>query len=368
MSGMLSAPLYGSPGINDGLASSNNGGLENLSGVMNLSEIIPPPQVHDPNPNMEQHLLRQQQQSLQEEHWQRLRLLQQHQQQRQSQQQQFTSQQQQEIIRNATAVMGTDFRSNHHQQQNNHMHIQHQPTQMHMDQLKINRQNDKRKLQEQLEMLQNQQTMNEYNQNQHQQMQQQQQQQYQSRSGIRESLTNKLKDIYAGTDANLEPFPMTASTPNNTSEAAAAYVPEGSSNGGNNGDCSSSKRRESRGPGIVRENSLKMESIFENGCDNDDSGGISGGTDSIKKKYNTSGMSGMSMSNMSLGFEEESNLSAYFDQSMKLQGSRNNPRFSERNDSSAPLGMNLEPLPGEKSSSSMSTDSSLVLGHVFDDK
>mmetsp|Transcript_11341 Transcript_11341/g.24078 ORF Transcript_11341/g.24078 Transcript_11341/m.24078 type:complete len:143 (+) Transcript_11341:1386-1814(+) len=83
-----------------------------------------------------------------------------------------------------------------------------------------------------------------------------------------------------------------------------------------------------------------------------------------EKKYNTSAMSGMSVSNMSLGFEEESNLSAHFDQSMKLT----NARASERSDSLVPLGMSLEPLQCEKSSSSMSTDSSLVLGHVFDDK
>mmetsp|Transcript_11341 Transcript_11341/g.24077 ORF Transcript_11341/g.24077 Transcript_11341/m.24077 type:complete len:493 (+) Transcript_11341:104-1582(+) len=283
---MLTASLYDSLGVNDALSSSNNDGLGNRSGLMNLSEIITSPPVHDPNPNMEQHLLQQQQQSLQEEQWQRLRLLQHHQQrQRQSQQQQFTSQQQQEIIRNATAVIGADFRSNHHhhQQQNNHMHMQHQPTQIHMDQLKINRQNDKRKLQEQFEMLQNQQRMNEYNHNQHQQMQQQQQQ-YQSRSGMRESLTNKLKDIYAGTDANLEPLPMVALTPNNITSEAAAYVPDSSSSGGNIGEYLSSKRRESRGPGIVRENSLKMEAIFENGCDNHDSGGISGGTNSHRKK------------------------------------------------------------------------------------
>eukprot|EP00537_Pseudo-nitzschia_pungens_P010946 CAMPEP_0172393320 /NCGR_PEP_ID=MMETSP1061-20121228/9212_1 /TAXON_ID=37318 /ORGANISM="Pseudo-nitzschia pungens, Strain cf. pungens" /LENGTH=598 /DNA_ID=CAMNT_0013124357 /DNA_START=18 /DNA_END=1814 /DNA_ORIENTATION=- len=392
--GMFSQQVYDSlpDGMspNDVSSSSNSNGLANRTGGMNLSQMIPPPQVHQSDPNIEQNLLRQQQQQQreQEQQWQQqLRLLQQQQhlkQQRQSQQHEFTSQQQEEIIRNATAVMGNDFQTHNQMVQNNQLHIQHQPQKIHMDQLRINRLKEKRKLLEQ-QILQNQQLeMLEYKKMQSQlkatEYHQQQPQQHPSSSEMRGALQSRLNAVYAGTDACFEPMSLNMSSaeplpisnhpisaPSNPLQAVL--------------DSPSPKRREPRGPGhLVRENSLKMESVFEKGGDNHDSGGTgisSGGTENNKKKHNASAISGMSLSttSLSIGFEEESELSALFDTSMKIyttnlndQGKRTPPRSSspkggrprsnERNQNSALLGMSLATIPGgEKSSSSMSTDS-----------
>eukprot|EP00536_Pseudo-nitzschia_multiseries_P011347 jgi/Psemu1/308124/fgenesh1_kg.382_\ len=267
-----------------------------------------------------------------------------------------------------------------------------------MDQLRINRQKEKRKLEQQilhnrqLELLahnkfqnQNQLKMPE---TEYQQHPQQQEEQYPSSSEMRGALQSRLNAVYAGTDTSFEPLSlnMLPSEPLSISHHSqvdhSTYMPTATLQD----SVISSKRRDPRGQGLVRENSLKMESIFEKGDNHNDSGGtaITGGTDSNKKKHNASAMSLMSASttSISLNFEEESNLSAMLDSSMKIHSTGLNdqpprsasptprasrPRSNEKNHNSTLLGMSLATIPGggEKSSSSMSTDSGLA--RLFDD-
>lgn len=373
MSGMglspeiLASPIYQSPGMMAGSASNSSGAhnndhsVGNRTGGMALTQMIPPPQVHQPD------------QSLQEQQLQQLRLLQQQRQQQQNQQRQsqqqnqhqFTPQREQEIIRNATAVMGNDFV----QQPNNNQQQQLQPAKIHMDQLRINRLKEKRKLLEQqimhqrqlelleLKKLQNQQKMNDF---------QQQQQQQQTSSEMRGALQSRLGAVYAGTDALLEPTPMAVHTqPLNDAPSSSRGVPSEIRDGGSNGDDGDYPKRR----GIQRENSLKMESIFEDGTNTSSSGSVL----TVKNKKHDASMSGMSMSatSLSLGFEEESELSAMFDTSMKFeQGGGNyttglNDRRKERKIKADLLGMSLATITAEKSNSSMSCDSSL--SRLFDD-
>lgn len=136
-----------------------------------------------------------------------------------------------------------------------------------------------------------------------------------------------------------------------------------------------------RRSGLVRENSLKMESVFDNGV------APTVTTSAPKKNFNQSA-SGMSMSatSLSLGFDEEGELSALFDTSMRIEGrggyatilndrgTRTPPRSPRgmrerlRNSShggTVLLGMSMTSFGAEKSNSSMSCDSSL--SRLFDD-
>lgn len=373
---ILTSPMYGSPGRNSN--NNNNNSSNDNNGIGNLSQVIPPPQVHQNESNLLQ------QRKEQEQQLQQLRFLQQQQQRQQQEQQQqqqqqqklqqqprqnhFTSQQEQEILRNATAVMGNDFQKQQQQQQ--------QPTKMHMDQLRINRLKEKRKLLEQqilhqrqleileLKKLQNQQKLNDFNQN---------EQNQQTSSEMRGALQNRLGAIYAGTEAFLEPTPIPGSDQNQ-------MLPPSSLQG--NGDVTGelSEPLKDRRSGLVRENSLKMESVFDNS-----SGANEQPTTNPKKNFNMSA-SGMSMSatSLSLGFDEEGELSALFDTSMKIEGgvargyattlndrgNRSPKPIRERLGKSttvsgtALLGMSLASI-GGKSNSSMSCDSSL--SRLFDD-
>ena len=280
--------------------------------------------------------------------------------------------------------MGNDFQKQ-----------QPQPTKMHMDQLRLNKLKEKRKLLEQqilhqrqleileLKKLQSQQRTNDFQQN--------EQNQTQTSAGMRGALQNRLGEVYAGTEVMLEPTPMPGSEQNRMLPPSSLQ-----SNGGSSsldvtaelagGTDSPTKDRRS---GLVRENSLKMESIFEN------AGGVTTTNNNPKKNFNISA-SGMSMSatSLSLGFDEESELSALFDTSMKIEGAvargyatalndrgtRTPPRspktIRDRHGkittvsgnllgNSALLGMSLASLGAEKSNSSMSCDSSL--SRLFDD-
>jgi len=405
---MLSSPMNNNNSNSN--SRSGNSRLGNQTGGIDLSQVIPPPQVHQTEPDLLQQ--QQQQRKEQEQQLQQLRFLQQQQrqqqeqqrqqrqqqeqqrqqqeqeQQRQSRQGRFSAQQEQEILRNATAVMGSDFQK---QQQ------QHQPTKMHMDQLRINRLKEKRKLLEQqilhqrqleileLKKLQNQQKMNNF------QDQNQTQPQIPTSSEMRGTLQNRLGAVYAGTEAFLEPTPMPGAEPNQMLPPSS-LLSNGTSRsldvtadlaGGSDDNVVSAKDRRSC---LVRENSLKMESIFENA-----GGGMT--TNNPRRKYDMSA-SGMSMSgtSLSLGFEEESELSALFDTSMKIEGvrgyattlndrgTRTPPRspktMRDRHGkitsvggnllgNTALLGMSLASIGAEKSNSSMSCDSSL--SRLFED-
>lgn len=306
----LSPNLFGDSSNNNNINSSGNS-RNDTNRMGNLSQVVPPPQVHSNESNL---LQKNQEQQLQQ-----LRYLEQQQrqqqQQRQSRSNHFSSKQEQEIIRNATAVMGNDFNQQQQQQQ--------QPTKMHMDQLRINRLKEKRKLLEQqilhqrqlelmeLQKLRNQQKANAFQQNDSNQGQQQ----HPTSSEMRGALQNRLGAIYAGTDF-LEPTPM----PGN--QQKQMLPPSSLSNGGSSsldvtaelsGGTEPLKDRRS---GLVRENSLKMESVFDNS-----SGGNVTTSNNPKKNFNVSA-SGMSMSatSLSLGFDEEGELSALFDTSMKIEG------------------------------------------------
>lgn len=271
-----------------------------------------------------------------------------------------------------------------------------------MDQLRINRLKEKRKMLEQqinqhkqlelleLEKLKNQQRLNEFQQ----QHQQQTQPPKPTSSEMRGALQSRLGAVYAGTEALLEPTPMNAPENNPMMPSPPAQSPsikQQASNGGstNSGDVPSEDSApmptKDRRMGLVRENSLKMESIFEN-----DSG--SDGRRN-RKKFDMS----MSGTSLSLGFDEESELSALFDTSMKIErgltpgyatslndrGARSPPRSPKTTKeqrlavakitgvggtllgNSTLLGMSLASLGADKSNSSMSCDSSL--SRLFDD-
>ena len=358
---------------NDG----NNNSRNDNNRMGNLSQVIPPAQGHQNESNL-----------LQKHQEQQLRYLEQQQrqqqQQRQSRSNHFTSKQEQEIIRNATAVMGTEFQQQPQQQQQQQ---QQQPTKMHMDQLRINRLKEKRKLleqqilhQRQLELLELQKLRNQQKAGFQQNESNQAQQQHPTSSEMRGALQNRLGAIYAGTDF-LEPTPM----PGN--ESNRMLPPSSLSNGASSsldvtaelsGGTEPLKDRRS---GLVRENSLKMESVFDN------TGGVIAVTSNPKKNFNVSA-SGMSMSatSLSLGFDEEGELSALFDTSMKIEGAvargyattlndrgtRTPPRSPKQIrgrtatvSGTALLGMSLASIGAEKSNSSMSCDSSL--SRLFDD-
>mmetsp|Transcript_16668 Transcript_16668/g.38472 ORF Transcript_16668/g.38472 Transcript_16668/m.38472 type:complete len:547 (-) Transcript_16668:236-1876(-) len=390
VSGMMQSYDMGGMGLSPNMfnnSNNNNKRLGNQAGGVDFSQVIPPPQLHQ----NESDLLQQQQRKEQEltmRYLQRQQLEQQRQQQhqdRQSRQNQFTSQEEQEILRNATAVMGNDFPR--------------QPTNMHMDQLRINRLKEKRKMLEQqilhqrqleileLKKLQNQQKLNEYQQ---QQNDQNNTQPLTTSSEMRGALQSRLGAVYGGTEAMLEPTPMSG-------QNQVMPPPSFQSNGGsNNLDVTAELQDNTSAPrdrrsGLVRENSLKMESVFEN------SGGGSGGggggntaPSNPKRNFNMSA-SGMSMSatSLSLGFDEEGELSALFDTSMKLTGDQARGYATTLNDnpprspkplrgrknsaglngsmggSKAFMEMSLASTGFEKSNSSMSCDSSL--SRLFDD-
>lgn len=373
----LSPNMFADSSNNSNINSSGNG-RSDTNRMGNLSQVVPPPQVHQNETNL---LQKNQEQQLQQ-----LRYLEQQQrqqqQQRQSRSNHFTSKQEQEIIRNATAVMGNDFNQQQQQQQ---------PTKMHMDQLRINRLKEKRKLLEQqilhqrqlelleLQKLRNQQKANDYQRNDSNQGQQQ----HPTASEMRGALQNRLGAIYAGTDF-LEPTPMSGNEQNQM------LPPSSLSNGGSSsldvtaelsGGTEPLKDRRS---GLVRENSLKMESVFDNS-----GGGNVTTSNNPKKNFNVSA-SGMSMSatSLSLGFDEEGELSALFDTSMKIEGAVARGYATTLNDrgtrtpprspkqirerlrtatvgGTALLGMSLASIGADKSNSSMSCDSSL--SRLFDD-
>ena len=373
---MLASPMYGSP------EKSIRNSMVNRSGGMNLSQIIPPPQVHQNDLQQQRkeqeeqlqqlrYLQQQQQQQQQRQQQQQQQHNQHHQQQHQHQQQQqsrqqnhFTSQQEQEILRNATAVMGNDYQKQQHQQQQ-------QPTKMQMDQLRINRLKEKRKMLEQqilqqrqleimeLKKLQNQQRSEGYDQNQPQHIS----------SSMRGSHQSRMGEMYG--DSFLEPTPLSGGMPNQIRPPDETAVLSG-------GDGHSNNRRS----GLVRENSLEMDSVFNNNA----AGGAPPPQNNAnaKKNYNNS-VSGMSMSatSLSLGFDEEGQLSAMFDTSMKFDGgyatSLNDaagrspkPRHNKGgsgggNAGGNPgiFGMSLASIGANKSNSSMSCDSNL--SRLFDD-
>mmetsp|Transcript_13475 Transcript_13475/g.15101 ORF Transcript_13475/g.15101 Transcript_13475/m.15101 type:complete len:554 (+) Transcript_13475:63-1724(+) len=367
--GMLASPLY-SPGMmmsvsnNSATPSSSNMSQRfgNRMGGMDLSQIIPPPQVHQPQPNQSTNMLSQQQQQqqqqqekevylLQEQRKQQERQLQllhqqqylqqqqkqqQQQQQQQSRNHQFTTQQEQELLMQATAVMGNGLGMINSPQQQRKQ--QQQPEQIHMDQLRIN------KLQEKQLLLQ-------HEINQHRQLEEQlrkqqemdhQQQQHHKNPSEMQKLQSRLGEIY-DTDAFFDPVSIRNQTP----EAAGVGVTgaQASSQQDTNDD----------------EKSLKMESLFEN--DPAPTG---------KKKYNesTMSMSGTSLSLEDLGDENE--LSALFDTSMKISGnytvSLNDNNHNNNNNNRGPRSPPTPPSKRkvansatlfEKSNSSMSCDSSL---------
>ncbi len=377
MQGIGLSPNMFADSSNTNNNSGNNNSRNENNRMGNVSQVIPPPQVHQNESNL---LQKNQEQQLQQ-----LRYLEQQQrqqqQQRQSRSNHFTSKQEQEIIRNATAVMGNDFQQQPQPQQQ-------QPTKMHMDQLRINRLKEKRKLleqqilhQRQLELLELQKLRNQQKAEFQQNESNQAQQQHPTSSEMRGALQNRLGAIYAGTDF-LEPTPM----PGN--ESNQMLPPSSLSNGASrsldvtaelSGGTEPLKDRR----GLVRENSLKMESVFDN------TGGVSAVTTNPKKNFNVSA-SGMSMSatSLSLGFDEEGELSALFDTSMKIEGAvargyattlndrgtRTPPRSPKQIrerirpatvSGTALLGMSLASIGAEKSNSSMSCDSSL--SRLFDD-
>jgi hypothetical protein len=432
---MLASPMYGSPGGTSNNNNIINGSVGNRTGGLDLSQVIPPPQVHQTESNLlqqqqqqrkeqeqqlqqlqflqqqqrqhqeqqrqqqeqqrqqqqqqQQQQQRQQQEQQRQQQEQQQREQQQQQQQQQSRKNQYTSQQEQEILRNATAVMGNDFQKQQQQPQP-------QPTKMHMDQLRINRLKEKRKMLEQqilhqreleileLKKLQNQQRTNEFQQNEQNQTQQ-------TSSEMRGALQNRLGAVYAGTEVILEPTPMPGSEQNQMLPPSSLQSNVGSSSLDVTAELAGGTElpTKDRRSGLVRENSLKMESIFEN---------ANGGTttnNNLRKNFNMSA-SGMSMSgtSLSLGFDEESELSALFDTSMKIEaavargyattlndrGTRTPPRspkpIRDRHGkttsvsgnllgNSALLGMSLASIGAEKSNSSMSCDSSL--SRLFDD-
>ena len=390
VSGMMQSYDMGGMGLSPNMFNnSNNNNKRNLgAGGVDFSQVIPPPQVHQNDSDLLQQQ-QQQQQRKEQELTQQLRYLQRQQEQqrqqqhqdRQSRQNQFTTQEEQEIIRNATAVMGNDF--------------QRQPTNMRMDQLRINRLKEKRKMLEQqilhqrqleileLKKLQNQQKLNEYQQ---QQNDQNNTQPLVTSSDMRSALQSRIGAVYGGTEM-LEPTPMPG-------QSQTMPPPSFQSNGGSNHldvtadlqDNTSAPR--DRRSGLVRENSLKMESVFENADGGSGGGGGGGNTapSNPKKNFNMSA-SGMSMSatSLSLGFDEESELSALFDTSMKLIGGdprgyattlNDNPPKSPKplrgrgnsaglSGSKAFMEMSMASTGFEKSNSSMSCDSSL--SRLFDD-
>lgn len=383
---MLAQPIYGSSEGRSNM-DNNNGNSRNDNGrIGNLSQVVPPPQVHQNELQQQQQRKEQEQQLQQLRYLQQQKLQQEHQQQQQrnsSRQNHFTPQEQQEILRNATSVMGNDLQRQQQQQ----------PKTMHMDQLRINRLKEKRKMLEQqilhqrqleileLKKLQNQQRSNDFQQNDQSQSSQQQQ----SSSEMRGALQNRLGQVYAGTEAFLEPTPITGGNQNQMSPPASL------SNGDVTAELSggSDSPLKDRRSGLVRENSLKMESIFENSGGNGAGGGGGGTTERSNPKRNfnnsTSGMS-MSATSLSLGFEEESELSALFDTSMKIEGGIARGYATTLNDrgdrspkpmkgrstnasgnplmgNTALLGMSLASM--NKSNSSMSCDSSL--SRLFDD-
>jgi len=363
--GMLASPLY-SPGMmshNNTTPSSSNMSRRfgNRTGGIDISQIIPPPQVHQPNQstNMisqqqqqqqqekEIYLLQEQrkqqekqlqllhqQQYLQQQQKQQQQKQQQQQQQQQSRNHQFTTQQEQELLMQATAVMGNGLGMMNSPQQQRKQ--QQQPEQIHMDQLRIN------KLQEKQLLLQ-------HEINQHRQLEEQlrkqqemdhQQQQHHKNPSEMQKLQSRLGEIY-DTDAFFDPVSIRNQTP----EAAGVGVTgaQASSQQDTNDD----------------EKSLKMESLFEN--DPAPTG---------KKKYNesTMSMSGTSLSLEDLGDENE--LSALFDTSMKISGNYT-VSLNDNNNSNNNRGPRSPPTPPskrkvansatlfEKSNSSMSCDSSL---------
>ena len=368
MQGMgLSPNMFESSG---GPSSNSNGNRGETNRMGNLSQAIPPPDVHQNEPNTLSQLQKHKQEQLQE-----LRYLQQQRQQREQQQQrqsrsnQFTSKQEQEIIRNATAVMGNDF-----QQQ------QPQPTKMHMDQLRINRLKEKRKLleaqilhQRQLELIELQKMRNQQQQNQSNHDGQQQ-----TSSEMKAALQMRLGAIYNGADGFLEQTPLSSASSNQMLPPSALSSQDVTAELAGNPTEPIKDRRS----GLVRENSLKMESVFDNGV------APTVTTSAPKKNFNQSA-SGMSMSatSLSLGFDEEGELSALFDTSMKMEGrsgyattlndrgTRTPPRSPRsmrdrlRNSAHASgsilLGMSMTSFGAEKSNSSMSCDSSL--SRLFDD-
>jgi len=372
----LSPNMFGDSSNNNNIHSSGNSRSDN-GRMGNLSQVVPPPQVHSNDSNL---LQKNQEQQLQQ-----LRYLEQQQrqqqQQRQSRSNHFTSKQEQEIIRNATAVMGNDFQQQQQQQQQ-------QPTKMHMDQLRINRLKEKRKLleqqilhQRQLELLELQKLRNQQQQNESNQGGQQQ-----SASEMRGALQNRLGAIYAGTDGFLEPTPIPGSDSNQMLPPSSMQANGVTSSLDITGELSggTTEPLKDRRSGLVRENSLKMESVFDN-----TGGSTTTTSNNPKKNFNVSA-SGMSMSatSLSLGFDEEGELSALFDTSMKIEGgvargyattlndrgTRTPPRSPKgmrerlRNSANvggtALLGMSLASI-GQKSNSSMSCDSSL--SRLFDD-
>ena len=373
MQGMgLSPNMFGSSG---GPSSNSNGNRGEINRMGNLSQAIPPPDVHQNEPNTISQLQKHKQEQLQE-----LRYLQQQRQQREQQQQRqsrsnhFTSKQEQEIIRNATAVMGNDFQQQQPQQQ------QPQPTKMHMDQLRINRLKEKRKLleaqilhQRQLELIELQKMRNQQQQNQSNHDGQQQ-----TSSEMKNALHMRLNAIYSDAGGFLEPTPLSSSSSNQMLPSSALSSQDITAELAGNPTEPIKDRRS----GLVRENSLKMESVFDNGV------APTVTTSAPKKNFNQSA-SGMSMSatSLSLGFDEEGELSALFDTSMKMEGrsgyattlndrgTRTPPRSPRsmrdrlRNSAHASgtilLGMSMTSFGAEKSNSSMSCDSSL--SRLFDD-
>jgi len=235
-----------------------------------------------------------------------------------------------------------------------------------------------------LKKLQNQQKLNEY-----QQQQNDNSQQITSSSEMRGALQSRLGAVYGGTEALLEPTPMPG-------QNQMMPPPSFQSNGGSNNLDVTAELQDApkdRRSGLVRENSLKMESVFEKSAGGGGGNvGASGGNtapSNPKKNFNMSA-SGMSMSatSLSLGFDEESELSALFDTSMKLVGAEARGYATTLNDqprspkpprgrgnsaglsgsmggSKAFMEMSLASTGFEKSNSSMSCDSSL--SRLFDD-
>lgn len=232
-----------------------------------------------------------------------------------------------------------------------------------------------------LQKLRNQQKANDFQQN----ASNQGGQQHPTPSEMRGALQSRLGAIYGGTESLLEPTPMPGSDSSQMLPPSSLQANGVSSSLDVTAELSGgTEPLKDRRSGLVRENSLKMESVFDN------TGGVAPTTSNPKKNFNVSA-SGMSMSatSLSLGFDEEGELSALFDTSMKIEGAvargyattlndrgtRTPPRspkqIRERLRNSATvggtalLGMSLASIGADKSNSSMSCDSSL--SRLFDD-
>jgi len=268
-----------------------------------LSQMIPPPQVHNPSGVAGMNMLspQQQQQFLMQQQLQ--------------QQQQLTSQQQQQMMLNASAMaMGNNFdmlttQQQHQQQQMriNQMRQQAMNNQLHQQQLQQQHLQSQQLQQQQMQPQQIHMNQMRSNQQQKPRLQQQQEQHQQKPQNVSEmqALQSKLAAIY--NPESFDPTPIAdqtiATKGRSDAASAAASAPKVEIPPGNN------PRRMPPPSLLKRDDSLKMEKVFDS----------PGGT--TKKKYGDGQGSSAHLSAMSLSMgdlNDESNLSQVFDTSLKI--------------------------------------------------